>query len=147
MVFRYKSVAAYNKRLKRLEKQIRTSSGKAIQKSAEWTAVRAAMLAPRDTGSLVNNIVWKGSNKTRAEIVQFDPSQENPSRTGKHYNYAMAMAKKVRDRSLPFNQWLHSAVKKKGGDPDYMEHAAQESLKVTSNNVRKSIKDAIRKSR
>lgn len=143
MVMRYKSVAVYQRRLKRLEKSINSNSGRAVKKVAEWGAVRAAQLAPRDTGTLVNNIVWKGGRSTQAQIIQFNPGYDNPNRAGKNYNYAMAMARNVPQRQTPYSAWLASKVK---GDPDYMEHAAIQTKTRFGEETRASVRNAIKDS-
>lgn len=149
MVFAY-TPAEYRKRLRRLEVEINKQSMRAVKNAAHWTAIKAASLAPKDTGTLINNIMFITAgrgNSAEGQVYQFDPSYQNPSRTGKHYNYAEAMMPNLKGRKTKFNSWLNQAVRKNGADPDYLRTAAEAQRVQFGRNVRIYMAEAINKSK
>tara|TARA_Y100000310_G_C20669135_1_gene809277 strand:- start:910 stop:1329 length:420 start_codon:yes stop_codon:yes gene_type:complete len=128
----------YKAMLKRLETSIIKDSGKSVNKTAAWGALKARQLAPYASGALHNAIRWKGTKTQQAWILQKNPGLQNPNNQGRPFNYAEAMR---RNNNMGV-RILHSRIR--SGDPDYMRHAAQLARKKFLKDVRAHIVNAIR---
>lgn len=128
----------YKARLRRLEREIKSGSGRVLQKVSRWGAWKAKSIAPWQSGVLHNNIFWKSTKNHQAWITQRNPGKQNPNNQGLPYNYAEAMR---RNNTLG-NTWLRNRIK--SGNPDYMEVAAQATRLKFKKDVRSHVVKAIK---
>jgi len=129
----YPSIKAYNKRIKRLIKELDDAKDKPLTKTAKYMVREAVTEAPVLTGTLIQEIHWKTSKQGQAWLLQRNPGLKNPNNKGQPFNYAEAMRHPGKTRA-----------RIKSGDPDYMGIAARRGRKKFGENVHAHVIRAIK---